>query len=55
MMNLPLSYINTLYKIAEEREKTERERKEKEKRQGKTPEISQREAEEFEDQLEGLV
>ena len=54
MMNLPLNYINILYKIAEDREKAERKRREEEEAQGKTPAMSRREAEELQDQLEGF-
>ena len=52
---MPLGYISSLYKIAEEREEAERKRREQEAAQGKTPEISRREAEEFQDQLEDLA
>jgi len=55
LMNMPLSYISTLYKIAEEREKAEQARKKAEEAQGKTPGISQREAEALEDELEGMM
>lgn len=42
MMNLPLSYINTLYKIAEERNKDEEERQ-------------KHEAEILEDEMEAAI
>ena len=54
-MNMPLSYINSLYKIAADREKAERKKKAEDEAKGNTPGLSQREAEEFEDQLEGLA
>ena len=52
---MPLDYINTLYKIADERNKAELEKKEQEIAEGKQPEISNSEAMVLEDELEAAL
>ena len=51
-MNMPLEYINMLYKIADERTKAELAKKEQEIAEGKQPNLSDTEAIALEDELE---
>ena len=52
LMNMPLDYINTLYRIAEERLKAEQIKREKEEAQGKSPSITPTQAMALEDEME---
>ena len=52
LMNMPLSYINTLYKIAEERQKAEQKQQEEEKSKGEEPGMTSAEAIALEDEME---
>lgn len=54
-MNMPLSYINALYNIAQERIKTEQAEKEKQKAEGKDPQLSPSEAMALEDEMEAAL
>lgn len=49
---MPLEYINSLYKIADERNKAEQAKKEQEIAEGKQPNLSETEAMVLEDELE---
>ena len=51
-MSMPLDYINTLYKIADERNKAELAKRNKEIAEGKQPSLSDNDAMVLEDELE---
>ncbi len=51
-MNLPLDYINTLYKIADERNKAELKKKEQAEAEGKEVPMSDNQAMALEDEME---
>lgn len=51
-MSMPLDYINTLYKIADERNKAELAKRNKEIAEGKQPSLSNNDAMVLEDELE---
>jgi hypothetical protein len=53
MMNMPLDYINALYNIAIERQKEDMKRREEAKEKGEEPGLSEAEAIELEDEMEG--
>ena len=55
LMNMPLDYINTLYKIADERTKAEQKKREEEFAQGKEPGMSNTEAMMLEDEMEAAL
>ncbi len=52
LMNMPLDYINTLYRIAEERTKAEQKKREEEEAQGKEPSMTSSQAIALEDEME---
>ena len=52
LMNMPLSYINTLYTIAVERQREEQAQREKDEAEGKNPGLSPTQAMALEDELE---
>ena len=52
---MPIDYINTLYKIAIERQKEEAKRREEAEKQGKDPEMGEAEAIALEEEMEGAL
>ena len=55
LMNMPLDYINTLYKIAEERTKAEQKKREEQEAKGETPGLSESQAMMLEDEMEAAL
>ncbi len=55
LMNMPLDYINALYKIAEERTKAEQKKREEQEARGETPGISETQAMMLEDEMEAAL
>ena len=55
LMNMPLDYINTLYKIAEERTKAEHKKREEDEANGIKPGISESQAIALEDEMEAAL
>lgn len=52
LMNMPLDYINTLYQIADERNKAELKKRDEAKAKGQDPGISESQAIALEDEME---
>ena len=52
LMNMPLDYLNTLYKIAEERTKAEQKQRAEQEAKGEEPSISPSQAMALEDEME---
>lgn len=55
LMNMPLDYVNTLWKIAEERTKAEQEEKEKAEANGEKNHLTNTEAMYLQDEMEAAI
>ena len=55
LMNMPLDYINALYKIAEERQKAEQKKQEEEAAKGNKDYIPDSAAEQLQDDMEDAL